>query len=207
MAMLLSDLFQRDPLLDYWPLAVTARGPSSQHHGATRGTFDPMLGATDVLEHEDHWEFRVDVPGIADNDLNLEVLDNTLTIRGERKHTYGNARPHNPVKQDKRVKKQQQQQQPQQQKQEQQELQHGDGDNDVDMTEPRIEVHRVERAFGAFARSFKLPQHVDTSAITASSTAGVLSIKVPKVKPAEPVRIQISMGNSGQGKLENKDSH
>ena len=42
---------------------------------------------------------------------------------------------------------------------------------------------RRERAFGQFNRAFKLPDHVDASAITADHANGVLSVSLPK-RPA-----------------------
>lgn len=42
--------------------------------------------------------------------------------------------------------------------------------------------HRVERSYGSFARSFKLPEHVDVPAIVAKSADGVLTLTVPKLE-------------------------
>jgi HSP20 family protein len=41
--------------------------------------------AMDLVEHEDHFILRADLPGLAEADVNLEVRDNTLRISGERK--------------------------------------------------------------------------------------------------------------------------
>jgi HSP20 family protein len=41
--------------------------------------------AMDVLENEDHFVLRADLPGMTEEDVSIEVEDQTLTISGERK--------------------------------------------------------------------------------------------------------------------------
>ena len=45
--------------------------------------------------------------------------------------------------------------------------------------------HRVERSYGRFIRSFQLPRNADGDKVTASVTAGVLTVRVPKKEVAE----------------------
>lgn len=52
--------------------------------------------------------------------------------------------------------------------------------HEADTTEGNF--HRVERSYGSFARSFRLPQHADVSSITAKSAEGVLTLTVPKME-------------------------
>ena len=40
--------------------------------------------------------------------------------------------------------------------------------------------HRIERSFGSFQRSFRLPDTIDADNITAKSENGVLEVRVPK---------------------------
>ena len=57
--------------------------------------FDAFFGQTDqarrwvppmdLVEAEDHFVLKADLPGLAEGDVNLEVQDGTLTISGERK--------------------------------------------------------------------------------------------------------------------------
>jgi HSP20 family protein len=57
--------------------------------------FDAFFGQTDqgrrwvppmdLVEAEDHFVLRADLPGLAEGDVNIEVQDGTLTISGERK--------------------------------------------------------------------------------------------------------------------------
>ena len=39
----------------------------------------------DLTEMDDHFILKADLPGLADDDVSIEVQDNTLTISGERK--------------------------------------------------------------------------------------------------------------------------
>src|SRR4051812_50167834 len=50
---------------------------------------------------------------------------------------------------------------------------------------------RVERVSGKFARSFTLPENVQTDAIKAQFRDGVLELTIPKAAKAEPRRIEV----------------
>ena len=41
--------------------------------------------AMDVVETEDHFVLRADLPGLTEDDVNIELEDNVLTVSGERK--------------------------------------------------------------------------------------------------------------------------
>src|ERR687896_2762044 len=57
--------------------------------------FDAFFGQTDqsrrwvppmdLVEAEDHFVLKADLPGLAEGDVNIEVQDGTLTVSGERK--------------------------------------------------------------------------------------------------------------------------
>ena len=51
--------------------------------------------------------------------------------------------------------------------------------------------HIVERTFGAFTRSFRMPKGLDESKIDAQYANGVLTIRVPKAAVAAPRKIEI----------------
>ena len=55
--------------------------------------------------------------------------------------------------------------------------------------------HVIERTYGAFARSFQLPQGVDDNRIEAEFADGLLTVHVPKAALPQPRRIEIR--NSG----------
>jgi HSP20 family protein len=54
---------------------------------------------------------------------------------------------------------------------------------------------RVERAYGAFSRSFSLPNTVDTEAIKAEYKNGVLSVIMPKRAESKPKQVKITATN------------
>jgi HSP20 family protein len=51
--------------------------------------------------------------------------------------------------------------------------------------------HRIERSFGTFARSMRLPQTADTERIEATFDNGVLTVSVPKTEQAKPRTIEV----------------
>ena len=58
---------------------------------------------------------------------------------------------------------------------------------------------RMERSYGSFARSFKLPEHVDTANIKAELKNGVLHLTVPKKEIEEAqktVSIEVADANA-----------
>ena len=54
--------------------------------------------------------------------------------------------------------------------------------------------YRVERAFGSFARSLRLPEGVDADAIEATFDHGVLEVRVPKPAAPRAHRVTITAG-------------
>lgn len=62
----------------------------------------------------------------------------------------------------------------------------------VQQAEERTErVHRYERAYGSFERSFTLPSSVDAQNIKATYEHGVLTVTLPKTEKAKPRQIQV----------------
>ncbi|HYL20550.1 MAG TPA: Hsp20/alpha crystallin family protein [Gemmatimonadales bacterium] len=56
-------------------------------------------------------------------------------------------------------------------------------------------VHRYERTYGAFERSFTLPTSVDAGNIKASYEHGVLTVTLPKAEKAKPRQIEVQVGS------------
>ena len=54
------------------------------------------------------------------------------------------------------------------------------------------DFHRVERMYGQFQRSFRLPNTVKSDDIEAQYKDGVLSIKIPKMEEVKPKEITVS---------------
>ena len=53
--------------------------------------------------------------------------------------------------------------------------------------------HRMERSYGAFARSFTLPDAVDSEGVRADYALGVLTITLPKKELAKPRAIKVNV--------------
>ena len=51
--------------------------------------------------------------------------------------------------------------------------------------------HRIERSYGSFARSIRLPRTADGEKIEASFDKGVLTVTVPKAEVAKPRTIEV----------------
>ncbi len=54
-------------------------------------------------------------------------------------------------------------------------------------------VHRSERAFGTFFRSFTLPRGVNAAAVEATYEQGVLTVKLPKREEAKARSIAVAV--------------
>jgi HSP20 family protein len=53
--------------------------------------------------------------------------------------------------------------------------------------------HRIERRYGAFSRSFSLPQTVDTGKVGAEYKNGVLTVRLPLREEAKPRQIKVDV--------------
>ena len=53
------------------------------------------------------------------------------------------------------------------------------------------DFHRIERSYGSFSRSFRLPENVNGEKAKAEFKNGVLEIRLPKVKASKQKKIDI----------------
>lgn len=60
--------------------------------------------------------------------------------------------------------------------------------------EQTTKVHRYERSYGAFERSFALPNTVDVERVVAKFEHGVLTVTLPKAEKAKPRAIEVKVG-------------
>lgn len=107
------------------------------------------LPAMDLVETDEHFVLRADLPGLGEDDVSIEVEDGVLTVSGERK---------------------------------------------AEHEERKEGYHRVERAYGSFARSLTLPDGVDPESVEASFDRGVLEVRIPKPAERKPRKVAISVG-------------
>ena len=56
--------------------------PSTGGNGPTGRRWIPAM---DLVETDDHFVLKADLPGLTEDDVNIEVEDNVLTVSGERK--------------------------------------------------------------------------------------------------------------------------
>lgn len=68
--------------------------------------------------------------------------------------------------------------------------------------ENRDNYRRIERSYGSFSRSFKLPKNVDVENVSASSKNGVLSVRLPLKEESKPRQIAVKV-EDGNGSSAN----
>jgi HSP20 family protein len=106
-----------------------------------------FMPPADVLVDEEGVSVYMDVPGIRGEDLDIELENDILSIRGERPFPY-----------------------------------EGRGD---------AAIRRIERGFGRFERTLRVPQGLNPDAVQAALSDGVLELRIPKPESLKPHRIPI----------------
>jgi HSP20 family protein len=104
--------------------------------------------AVDIYETEDEVVVKAELPEVNQKDIDIQIENNTLILRGERKFN-------------KETKKE--------------------------------NFHRIERAYGAFSRSFTLPSSIDQERISADYKDGILKISMPKREETKPKQIKVAV--------------
>lgn len=111
-------------------------------------TFHPTF---EIRETKDSYVFKADLPGVKQDDLDVSLTGNRLTISGQR---------------------------------EQEKRDEGD------------QYFTTERVYGSFARTFTLPDGIDSEHVKAELKDGVLTVAVPKKPEVQPKRISVSGSKS-----------
>jgi HSP20 family protein len=65
------------------------------------------------------------------------------------------------------------------------------GEREFSRNQDEGRYHRIERSYGSFARSVRLPRVADSERIEASFDDGVLTVLVPKREEAKPRTIEV----------------
>lgn len=68
------------------------------------------------------------------------------------------------------------------------------GEKDQHAEEQTESVHRYERSYGMFQRSFQLPSSVDAERIDAKLEHGILTLTLPKAEKAKAKEIAVKAG-------------
>jgi len=106
----------------------------------------PLSPAVDLTEDDKSFIVTAELPGVGKDDVTVELNEDVLTIRGEKKS---------------------------------------------EREEKKDRSHWVERRYGAFSRSFTLPSSLDEEKLSADLADGVLTIRIPKIPKAKPMKVQI----------------
>lgn len=111
-----------------------------------------------VSETEAEIRIEAEMPGVSEGDIDVQLNDDVLTIRGEKR---------------------------------------------FERKDDKENYHFVERSFGTFQRSLRLPFAIDPEQVRASFENGVLTVTVPKSARAERSRrIQVQRGAGGAQQIE-----
>jgi len=121
-------------------------GPMRQFGRQVADFFAP---SSDASSSEDAYEINVELPGVADADIKIEVHDQRLTISGAKQ---------------------------------------------ANRQETGKHYFFSERVYGAFQRSFQLPEDADAEAIQAVHKDGLLTVRAPRRAPqtAGPRQVKIN---------------
>jgi len=111
--------------------------------------------AVDIYETPNELVVKADLPDVNENDIDVRVENNLLTIRGERK---------------------------------------------FEKSVSEENYLRVERTYGAFSRSFSLPNTVNAEAIGAEYKNGVLTVTLPKREESKPRQVKVTVNAASNGK-------
>jgi HSP20 family protein len=67
------------------------------------------------------------------------------------------------------------------------------GERKQEKEEKDKKLHRVERYYGSFCRSFALPDNVNSSNVKATFDGGVLNLTLPKTEQSQPKAIEVKV--------------
>jgi HSP20 family protein len=73
------------------------------------------------------------------------------------------------------------------------------GERKFEKEEKEENFHRIERRFGSFTRTFRLPNTVDTDNVEAGYDKGILKLTLAKRAEAKPREIKIGAGKTLAG--------
>jgi HSP20 family protein len=76
------------------------------------------------------------------------------------------------------------------------------GEKKQQMDDANERVHRFERTYGMFERTFVLPNTVDSERIDARYENGVLQVSIPKAERAKPREIRVNASGSSASKIQ-----
>ena len=141
-----SSLFEEGPLSGRFPRLLDELLRGGLREWPRPGRAGAFLPAIDISDDDKQYSISVELPGGKKEDVQVEVHEDMLTIRGEKKS---------------------------------------------EREEKKEQRRYVERSYGSFSRSFRLPADADAEHVDASFKDGVLTIRLPKVEAAKPRAIAV----------------
>lgn len=75
------------------------------------------------------------------------------------------------------------------------------GEKKQQLEEDHERIHRFERTYGMFERTFVLPNTVDVDRIDARHENGILFVTLPKAERAKPREIRVNASSSGSSQI------
>ena len=139
-----------DPFRERASLFENFVEPRTGKDALTAGSFVP---AVDIYEDEHNLVLKLEVPGVNEENLDIQVENNALTVKGERS---------------------------------------------FEKEEKEENFHRIERRYGSFLRTFRLPNTVDSDKVEANYDKGVLKITLAKKAEAKPKQIKVGASNGAK---------
>lgn len=144
------DLIQWRPFREIARLRQEMDRLWDEYFGTGRRALQPLeetwVPAVDVAETADKITVKAEIPGMEPKDIEISMVGDTLTIKGEKK---------------------------------------------VEREEKEENYHLIERSYGSFSRSMKMPAAVDPDKVEATYKNGVLTIVLPKKEEVKPKTIEI----------------
>lgn len=67
------------------------------------------------------------------------------------------------------------------------------GHRQQEMEEKDKKFHRIERSYGSFSRSFRMPDDVDEATVIAEFKDGMLNVTLPKSRKAESKSVNVNI--------------
>lgn len=132
-----------------------------------------LAPALDIEEDDDGYEISVEIPGVRKDDLDLELQDRTLVIRGEKR-----SRAESETGRE----------------------EESEGERSEESAHRSRSSRRrsrwAERSYGRFTRAFSLPSDADTDRLEASYADGVLTITLPRSEASKPRTIDVTGGSA-----------
>ena len=118
----------------------------ARRFGEGRNRGGELAPAVDLSEDDKSFRVTAELPGVKKDDVTVEVHEDVLTIRGEKRS---------------------------------------------EREEKKDRAHWIERSYGAFTRSFTLPNSAISDQMNASFKDGILTVEIPKKEAAKARQISI----------------